>query len=195
MSEAGTRWDRRRSKIVDAAAELFAAKGYDATGIVELCGAVGLGKGALYYYIESKENLLALIHDRVIDQVIETGIRISQMDAPASERLRLLGEVQIQIVADYPSHVRVFLHEYRALSGERGRKFHKSRRRFEKIVLGILEDGVNKGEFKISNKRLAMLGWLGMHNYTYLWYRPSGRNRPDEVSKVFFELFLHGVAD
>ena len=44
--------------------------GYHATGITELCDANDLGKGALYHYIGSKEELLAAIHDRVMDEVM-----------------------------------------------------------------------------------------------------------------------------
>ena len=60
----------RRQAIIDTSAGVFARRGYHATGITELCAANDLGKGALYHYIGSKEELLAAIHDRVMDEVM-----------------------------------------------------------------------------------------------------------------------------
>src|SRR3546814_9178391 len=53
------KWTARREAIVDTSAQVFARQGYHATGIVELCEANGLGKGEIYNYIGSKEELLA----------------------------------------------------------------------------------------------------------------------------------------
>ena len=64
------KWQARRHEIVDASAKVFAERGYHATSTTELCEANGIGKGALYYYIGSKEELLAAIHDRVMDEVM-----------------------------------------------------------------------------------------------------------------------------
>lgn len=55
------KWQRRRHEIVDASAKVFAERGFHATSTTELCEANGIGKGALYYYIGSKEELLAAI--------------------------------------------------------------------------------------------------------------------------------------
>lgn len=145
MSQAqGQRWHDKR-EIVDVAAGLFARGGNHATGTQALCEAVGLGKGALYYYVESRENLLFMIHERVMDYFLAEIGAIAERDVSAEERLRLLGEVQLSAVATYPDHVSVFLHEYRALtvlsaSGA-------SRRQFEGYLESVLQDGVDRGEF------------------------------------------------
>ncbi len=191
--QRGQRWHDRRTSIVDAAARLFAERGYHATGTAELCEAVGLGKGSLYYYVESKENLLYLIHDRVMSQVLELATRISEMDEPAGERLRQLGREQIAVIAAYPDHVWVFLHEHRALTGERARRFTASRRQYERRIEKILTDGVRSGEFAIADIRIAALAWLGMHNYTYLWYQPSEALTVERLAAEYYALFTDGI--
>lgn len=47
-----------RDKIMEAALELFAHKGYDATSITEIARKAGVSKGLLYHYFESKESVL-----------------------------------------------------------------------------------------------------------------------------------------
>jgi AcrR family transcriptional regulator len=191
--QRGQRWHDRRTSIVDAAAKLFAERGYHATGTAELCDAVGLGKGSLYYYVESKENLLYLIHERVMNQVLALATRIAELDESAAERLRQLGQEQISVIATYPDHVWVFLHEHKALTGERATQFAASRRRYERQIERILSDGVDSGEFAISDIRLAALAWLGMHNYTYLWYQPSKKLTVDRLAAEYYRLFIDGI--
>lgn len=192
--QRGQRWHDRRTSIVDAAAKLFAERGYHATGTAELCAAVGLGKGSLYYYVDSKENLLYLIHDRVMTQVLDLATRIADLAEPAAERLRRLGQEQISIITTYPDHVWVFLHEYKALTGERAEQFTASRRRYERCIERILSDGVESGEFAIQDVRITALAWLGMHNYTYIWFQPSKRLTVARLAGEFYDLFLGGIA-
>lgn len=191
--ERGQRWHDRRTSIVDAAAKLFAERGYAATGTAELCESVGLGKGSLYYYVESKENLLYLIHERVMNQVLDLATRIAELDEPAAERLRQLGQEQISVIAAYPEHVWVFLHEHKALTGERARQFAASRRRYERQIERIMADGVEAGEFVIPDVRVAALAWLGMHNYTYLWYKPSKKLTVERLATEYYRFFVEGI--
>src|SRR5215218_5556473 len=90
-SARNQKWQARRQGIVDTSARLFARRGYHATGINELCDANELGKGALYYYIGSKEQLLAAIHDRVMDEVMAGADRVAEADGSPPAQLAALG--------------------------------------------------------------------------------------------------------
>ena len=63
----------------------MAKRGFHATSTTELCEANELGKGALYYYIGSKEELLAAIHDRVMDEVLATAEAVLAEEATPVE--------------------------------------------------------------------------------------------------------------
>ena len=88
----------------------------------------------------------------------------------------------------------MFLHEYRALTGERANQFTASRRRYERSVEKVLQDGVDSGEFVIDDVHLAALGWLGMHNYTYIWFQPGKRLTATRLARAFYDLFIEGVS-
>ncbi len=98
---------------------VFARRGYHATGITELCAANDLGKGALYHYIGSKEELLAAIHDRVMDEVMLGADRVAEAGGSPPQQLAMLGDELLDVIHRYPDHVWVFLHEFPALTGER----------------------------------------------------------------------------
>jgi AcrR family transcriptional regulator len=186
-------WHNRRNEIIDLAADLFAAKGYHATGVAELSEVANLGRGALYYYIESKENLLGLIHDRVMEDVLAAGASAHAMQASATERLTFLGRELIRIITAFPDHVWVFLHEFRNLTGDAAASFRKKRRAFEENVEEILCDGCASGEFVVKDTRLAALSWLGLHNYIYIWHHPGGPYTAEMIAEHFASIFLNGI--
>lgn len=188
------KWATRRQAIVDTSARVFARRGYHATGITELCAANDLGKGALYHYIGSKEELLAAIHDRVMDEVMGGADRVAAAGGPPSQQLARLGDELLDVIHRYPDHVWVFLHEFPALTGERAERFRVRRRAYEHRVEAVLRAGIDAGEFRAVDARLTALAWLGMHNYTYLWLKPGGRLSARDVAEPFAALFIRGLA-
>jgi len=189
------KWKARRDTIVDTSAQVFARQGYHATGISELCAANGVGKGAFYYYIGSKEELLAAIHDRVMDEVMVGADRVAGAGGSPSEQLASLGDELLDVIHRYPDHVWVFLHEFPALTEGRAEQFRIRRREYERRVETILQAGIDAGEFRPIDPRLAALAWLGMHNYTYLWLKPGGRLSARYVAKPFADIFTRGITD
>src|SRR5436190_20128787 len=173
-SRRSPKWQARREAIIDTSARVFARRGYHATGISELCEENELGKGALYHYIGSKEELLAAIHDRVMDEVLLGAARVAAAGGSPPEQLTRLGEELLDVIHRYPDHVWVFLHEFPALTGERAEQFRVRRRQYERRVEAVLQAGVDSGEFRELQPRLTAMAWLGMHNYTYLWLKPGG---------------------
>jgi AcrR family transcriptional regulator len=192
-SRRSERWLARRQAIIDTSARLFAARGYHATGITELCEANDLGKGALYHYIGSKEELLAGIHDRVMDEVMGGADRVEAAGGTPSVQLASLGDELLDVIHRYPDHVWVFLHEFRALTGERAAQFHDRREAYEERVEAVLRAGVESGEFRDLDPWLTARAWLGMHNYTYLWLKSGGRLTARDVAKPFAEIFMRGI--
>jgi TetR/AcrR family transcriptional regulator, cholesterol catabolism regulator len=192
-SRRSAKWQARRQAIIDTSARLFARSGYHATGITELCVANDLGKGALYHYIGSKEELLASIHDRVMDEVMVGADRVAEAGGSPSSQLAMLGDELLDVIHRYPDHVWVFLHEFPALTGERAEQFRVRRREYERRVEGILQAGVDAGEFRDLDPWLTARAWLGMHNYTYLWLKSGGRLSARDVAKPFAEIFMRGV--
>ena len=130
-------WQARRQVIIDTSAPVFAQHGYHATGIMQLCAANDLGKGALYHYIGSKEELLAAIHDRVMDEVMLGAERVAEAGGSPSQQLAMLGDELLDVIHRYPDHVWVFLHEFPALTGERATQFRGRRRDAERRRGGL----------------------------------------------------------
>lgn len=193
MDRRGANWRARREAIVDTSASLFARGGYHGTGIAELCTANELGKGALYHYIGSKEELLAAVDERVMDEMLAGGERVAAEGGSPSRQLARLGQELLDVIDRYPDHMWVFLRELSALTGERAERSRARRREYERRIEGVLRAGVDSGEFRALDPQLTAMAWLGMHSSTYLWLRPGGARSARDVASPFADIFLSGI--
>jgi AcrR family transcriptional regulator len=198
MTEVNTRrsakWELRRQQIIDTSARVIAQRGYHGTSTAELCEANEVGKGALYYYIGSKEQLLVAIHDRVMDEVMVGADRVAAAGGTPPERLAALGVELLEVIHRYPDHVWVFLHEFPALTGENAETFRRRRRDYETRVEQVFEAGQRSGHFRDLDPPMATKAWLGMHNYTYLWLRTGGRVTVADLAAQYADIFIRGIA-
>ncbi|HEX9035269.1 MAG TPA: TetR/AcrR family transcriptional regulator [Streptosporangiaceae bacterium] len=191
----GAGYEPRLEEIIDRAAVLFAEKGYAATGVNEIGEAVGLGKGALYYYIGSKENLLVAIQDRVLQPLMAQARRIAALDARPLVRLRLLSEELLTVILTRVDHIWVYEHDYRHLTGANLRRLLDQRREFEELVRGLLKEAIADGSLRDVDPRLATLEFLNLHNHTYQWAHTANRHwTVRELSSEYCRTLLQGMA-
>jgi AcrR family transcriptional regulator len=181
-----------KERIFKVAAELFATRGFHATGMADLEKATGLGRGALYYHISSKEELLFEITSRYLHVLLSAGEGLLATPMSAEARFRAYSGVVMAAVVDHLSELTVCFREIHSVVGERQLELLELHRRYERIWTDILKIGVAEGMFHTADS-LAVKAVLGMHHYSYLWIRPGGRRTPEEIANFFCELTLSGL--
>ena len=184
----------REDQVRAAALRLFRDKGYHATSMRDIASAVGINKGSLYSYIRAKEDLLIPVFERAMGVLLEQMERISD-DASLSptERLRQAIHAHVTAVADNLDVLTVYLSEWRQLGAESLGTVRLQRERYASLFRQILQDGVQSGEFRPMDTRIAMLGMIGMCNYLFRWYRPDGPLTPAQVADELIEMVMRGV--
>lgn len=183
----------RRDEIIDAAVRLWAKRGYDATGIADVCAEANIGKGALYHHVGSKEDILFEIHNRFVDPMIAYGQDLLNAEMPASEAITALGHRLIDTIATHRDECAIFIREYIALSQDRFESVRAKRREFSRIVSELIRRGIDEGEFDDIPVDLATHAFLALHNHVYAWLRPDGAFSPDDVADIFDRIFLSGI--
>jgi AcrR family transcriptional regulator len=184
----------REQQIHDAAAEIFQTKGYAAASLQDIADAVGLLKGSLYYYIDSKEDLLYRITRTIHDNALANLAAAQAVEGSAADRLHALIVGHVRSFGDRLSSIRVFYTEHAALSGDRRKEIMADRRRYEEYVYDLLDEGRADGTFAESvDTRIVGNAILTMINSVYLWYRP-GRDGPIEtVAQTYADYALGGL--
>jgi len=130
----------------------------------------------------------------VMDEVMAGADRVRRAGGSPQQQLAMLGDELLDVIARYPDHVWVFLHDFPALTGDNASQFRARRRDYEHRVEAVLEAGVASGDFRELDPRLTTRAWLGMHNYTYLWLKAGGSLSASEVAANFAGIFIGGIA-
>jgi len=183
---------KQSERIRQVAACLFAEKGYNGVGVAEIGEATGLGRGALYHHIASKEELLFDISSKYIAELIEAGWKISASIPDPIERIRALSRHLMGVIATHLSEITVCFREVHALTGERHKIVSKLHADYEGIWRDAISAGVVRGDFR-SVDRIAIKGLLGMYFYSFLWLKPKGRKSGDEVGDIFSDLTIRSL--
>ena len=185
-------FEANRDRILAVSAALFAENTYHGTGISELSAAVGLGRGALYHYIGSKESLLYEIGKTQVDRMNLFAEEIVAQGLPPEQRLHALAVKLLENIASHRAEWTVFFREQSALTGERRDAVVAAREQYEGYWRRALEAGEREGVFR-DIPPVLVKGILGMFNYTYLWYNSDGPLSSEQLADIFVEMILTGV--
>jgi AcrR family transcriptional regulator len=181
--------------IIRHAVELFDNVGYHETRMEEVAVAAGIRKSTLYHYFGSKDDLLLSIHDEFMEVLT---LQLEQPGPPEPSPTEFLHSVLTKIVETvhtHPHHGRVFLEHYRELPEPARSLLQQNRDRYADRVEQVIQIGIESGEFRKMNPRLAMFAFFGVCNWTYTWYRPKGPLGLAEVTEFLWTFALRGLTD
>ncbi len=186
---------RRESEIADAAARVFAERGYHGTSTQAIADVLGMRQASLYYYFPSKEAALELVCLRGTDGFVEAAEAVVESDSAPLEKLKRLIAAHLKPIETRRDYVKVFINERRYLpdaSRRRlGRKTRRIERCFEHVVLAGIADGSIRRD---TDARLAMLAVLGMCNAVINWREADRARSMEEVAAGFAKLIAGGLA-
>lgn len=184
--------DTTRQRVLRISAELFATRGYHGTGMQELSDAVRLGRGALYYHIRSKEELLVEIITSPIEDVLDRADKIEIDDIDVISKIREMSRALMGSVADKRPQWTVFLREFSSLSSVHQRAVLGLRARYLAVWERLIDEGIRQGIFPDANL-FFVNGILGLYVYSYIWSAPQQSMSVDAAAEAISELLLHGL--
>ncbi|HSE10577.1 MAG TPA: TetR/AcrR family transcriptional regulator [Nocardioidaceae bacterium] len=182
-----------RARLMAAAVESFAAKGFHGTTTRDIASGAGMSPAALYVHHRSKEDLLHQIsragHVETLE-LVQSAVATS--DDP---REQLLAVVHAFVVRHAEGHTgaRIVNYELHALSPEHLEEIAAIRRRIEQEMRGVVERGVTAGVFSTPDPHMTSLALLSLGIDVARWYRDEGAWTPAEIADHYGELALRMV--
>ena len=152
--EHKARKQNKRSLIIEAAAKVFANRGYTSTLIADIARVAGIGKGTIYEYFPSKEDLFFAVFEWFVETTeAEAKVSISALGGPASERLMALNDALLRSWLDMLDMYSLVMEFWSASASSRMRQrfkqaFREGSRDFRQIVSALIRDGIETGEFQ-----------------------------------------------
>jgi len=177
-------------RLLVAAVEAFAERGYHATTTRDIAGRAGMSPAALYIHYKTKEELLHRIsrigHDKALD-IVRTA---ADGEGPAAERLSAAVRSFVRWHAGQHTTARVVQYELDALGPEARAEIVALRRQTDAAVREIVEDGVAAGDFDVPDVPGTTLAILSLCIDVARWFNVDGPRTPDEVGALYADLVL-----
>ncbi|MDQ0983618.1 TetR/AcrR family transcriptional regulator [Streptomyces sp. V2I9] len=180
-------------RLLVAAVDAFAERGYHATTTRDIAGRAGMSPAALYIHYKTKEELLHRIsklgHERALS-LLE-----AEADREGTAAERLAGTVRsfVRWHAERHTTARVVQYELDALGEEHRTEIVALRRRSDAVVRRIIGEGVRDGEFDVPDVPGTTLAVLSLCIDVARWFNGQGSRTPDEVGELYAGLVLRMV--
>ena len=171
--------DAARAQILDAAAVVFQAQGFERTTIDDIAERIGATKGRIYYYFRSKFDIYLAVYEAGMSGAFLTVEPLSQEPGTGRERLTAMAVRHLVNLMTDPGYHDVISqgvvagrstalkeHQRQALIG-----LNEVRTRYEDLFRGGVTDGMADGSLRAGDARLATRFLLSSLNSTAMWFR------------------------
>lgn len=186
-------YDQRRQKIVEAAAALYAERGFLGASIADLAQRCETSKSLIYHYYHSKEDILydvMISHIRALDEAARD---VGAQGGAPEERLRALARAFMALYVGAADRHVVLLNELDNLSKPRRAEIVKLQRGMIALVRDLIGAIAPRLAAPEKAQAAAML-FFGMINWTHTWYDPKGPVAPQALADMAVDIALGGLA-
>jgi len=184
-----------KRRLYEVALELFGEEGYHAVSIRDIANALGQQSSAIYFHVQSKQDLLydlACIghrshHEQLRDALLGAG-------ADPTDQLRAVVAAHVMVHLDYPSLARLTNRELRALTPKNLQDVLAIRTQSEQIFIDVIDRGVKLGEFTSSDSFLdaKVIGAMGVRLPE--WWTPESQRTREQIIEKYVAAALKLVS-
>ncbi|MGH3520773.1 MAG: TetR/AcrR family transcriptional regulator [Haloechinothrix sp.] len=177
-------------RLMAAALESFAVRGYHATTTRDIAAAAGMSPAALYVHFPSKAAVLFALsrsgHEKGLAMVRSAA---SGAGSPA-ERMRVLVAEFVAWHAREHRGARVIQYELNALPEQEFAVVAELRRQTERVVRDLITEGIATGEFTVPDVKTAARAVLSLSIDVARWYSDGAGQSPDQLGGQYAALVL-----
>lgn len=186
--------DYRAIEIYREAANIIYEKGFDATSMGDIAGAVDLTKGGLYYYIKGKKALLYAIMDFAMNRLEAEVLEPARKEEDPEKRLTILLAGHVELVLEDSSAMTILVYEQEGLDDSHRSKIRLRKRAFSSFLRNTITAVLEKhGRTDRIDPAVAASSVLGTVHWVVRWFQPSGRLTHEAVVDQVTDLILHGL--
>jgi AcrR family transcriptional regulator len=160
----------RKQQLLDAAAELFAERGYAATRITDICTAAGVAKGLFYWYFPTKGDLFAELVRTMRLRLRRAQGAVLDPSGSAVVRIAAGAEASVRFMAEHAAYFALL--DVERADPDIAAVLHEGAAIYLDDVRRLVEEGQRDGEIVDAPSDLVAIGVLG----TVSSYSNSYRN-------------------
>lgn len=185
--------ENTRDKILDAALNVFAAKGYHDSRMDEIVDASGASKGSIYFHFPNKERLFLALVDQFAN-LLERRVReaIAQ-EQEGMARVRVALVAIVETFGRYRRPAKLLLIQAVGLGSPFEQKRQEINDRFARLIGSYLQEAVAAGEIDRIDVEVVSYAWMGAINAVVIHWVYTGEPEPQRIIKALLPILLKSV--
>lgn len=179
------RADNRLPELLDAAARLFARRGYAATSMRDIAVEVKMLSGSLYYHFPSKEELLVAVYQAGVLELEKAAVEAVERETDPWARLEALCKAHLETVLRDSDYAQVLIRVLPDDIPQAANRLRELRDTYEQVFRTVVAQlPLSAG----TDRRALRLMLIGALNWATLWFNPDGRDSPRVLARKFVGL-------
>jgi AcrR family transcriptional regulator len=194
----------RREAILEAARAVFAEKGLRASTIDDIAEAAELGKGTIYLYFKSKEQVFAALKLEGLTRLAARFEAAVDPARPADQNLRRICDAYVRFYREEPEYYWVLYFDTRYMDKDSADEVVETLKpqgmRCIRLVADVIQRGVDAGLFSptIDALQAAIVAWASSSGVIFVFGQEAGPTRVlpfgvDDVLRTQTEIFINGL--
>jgi AcrR family transcriptional regulator len=179
-SARAPRADNRLSAVLEAAARLFAQRGYAATSMRDIAQAASMLPGSLYYHFAAKEDLLAAVYEAGVRDIVAAAQAAAERQTDPWDRLEAACVAHLETVLRRSDTAQVLIRVLPEQVPAAAARLKQLRAEYEDLYRALVAALPLAADVDRRTFRLMLLGAL---NWTRFWYRESGADTPRVIAR------------
>jgi AcrR family transcriptional regulator len=180
-------------RLLEAAADAFAAKGFHATTTRDIASRAGLSPAGVYVHFASKEDLLFQLSRAGHEAARDMLVAAAETAATPTDALRSIMRQFAQWHAEHFRVARIVQYEFQNLTPEHREAVLGLRKDIDAVVRDVITAGV-ASEFAVEDVPETTLALLSMAVDVARWYDPEIKRTPESIGLTYGDLGLRLVA-
>ena len=188
MRKPGSNGAETLRNLRTAAIQLLSEHGYGAMNLRMLAKKIGIQASSLYNYIDSKQQLLFLLCEETTENLLSEYDQTVKAAEDPGECLRKFVAFHLGYHIINRKQASVLQMEMRSLTAKNFHAISRLQRQYTDKIRGIVDAGVEAGEFQVRDSEIATFALLQMLTAVTRWYRPQGRLTIEQLVDIYTDL-------
>jgi AcrR family transcriptional regulator len=191
----------KKNRIIKAAARVFAQKGYAGTAVADIAVQAEIGKGTIYAYFDSKEDLFFAVFEWYMMQSgAAANVSVSLLGGSAAQRLEALSDSIMGMWDEIKDAFTLTIEFWAASSSSQMRErfketFRRAYEEFRGLIVALIRDGIERGEFRSDvNAQSVAAALVGTWDALFLqaWFEKDFD--PLTTARNFLKVVIKGLS-
>jgi AcrR family transcriptional regulator len=182
-----------RERILDAALDLFADKGFHDSRLDEIVTESGTSKGSIYFHFPNKERLFLALIDKFVNLLERRVVAAIEQEPVGMGRVRTALTTVISTFGQYRRPAKLLLVQAGGLGQSFEQKRQEISQRFAHLIETYLREAIAVGDIPAVDTEVVSLAWMGAIEAVIIRWVYMGEPEPARILQSLLPVLLHSV--